>query len=75
MTGVQTCASDLIGSEYDGIVYRNGAGWKRLTPDDGLAGWEVKSIAEDAQGYYWMGTENGITRMPAIADAAKEERQ
>ena len=64
-----------IGSEYDGIVYRTDRGFKRLTPDDGLAGWEVKSIAEDAQGYYWMGTENGITRMPAIADAAKEERQ
>lgn len=64
-----------IGSEYDGIVYREGAGWKRLTPDDGLAGWEVKAIAEDTRGNYWMGTEDGITRMPAIPDAAKEDRQ
>lgn len=56
-----------IGSEYDGLTIAEAAGDVRrlhlLTPNNGVAGWEVKEMVEDPDGVYWLGTENGVSRI------------
>ncbi len=51
-----------IGSEYSGIkAYNAEDPVAVLTPDNGLVGWEVKSMFHDTQGNLWFGTERGLT--------------
>lgn len=45
-----------------GVGRWNGARWENLSAKDGLAGNIVFSIAQDAQGVMWFGTNNGISR-------------
>ena len=52
-----------FGSEYDGMAVYDGAGFQLYTPQDGLAGWEVKQMIQDFEGVYWLGTENGLSRI------------
>ncbi len=51
------------GSEYDGLAYNKGAGWRRLATRDGLPHNEVRSIVEDPDGVLWFGTMNGLVRL------------
>ena len=60
----RTADVDLFGSIID-IVGKSccfpGAGWRILTPDQGMTGWEVKRIAETPNGAFWLATEDGVT--------------
>jgi len=56
-----------VGSEYNGIAYLSGDRWIILTPDDGLAGLEVKAMLQDSRSNLWLGTENGLTRIDHAA--------
>jgi len=52
-----------IGSEYDGISVGSPGSWTILTEKDGLAGYEVKVMARDTDGTYWLGTNSGLNRI------------
>jgi ligand-binding sensor domain-containing protein len=57
-----------FGSEFEGSAIFDGSKRFFLTPDQGLAGWEVMEMLEDSAGVLWLATENGITRIDS-ADA------
>ncbi|UCF37615.1 MAG: hypothetical protein JSU96_01740 [Acidobacteriota bacterium] len=59
-----------VGSEYDGIVIFDDDRHQVLTPEDGLAGWEVKVMVEDPDGVFRMGTEEGISRVESLRTVA-----
>ncbi len=40
------------------ILSRNGT-WKTYVPADGLAGYQIEDICEDAEGYLWFGSVSG----------------
>jgi ligand-binding sensor domain-containing protein len=51
-----------ISTEYSGIIATSNAQPDILiTPDNGLVGWEVKTMLMDRDGALWFGTERGIT--------------
>ncbi len=52
-----------FGSEYDGIAVRDDSTWKILTEKEGLAGNEVKTMVQDNEGVYWLGTNGGLSRI------------
>ena len=52
-----------VGSEYDGMAIVGAERAIRLTPREGLAGWETKHMLQSSSGTLWLGTEDGITRM------------
>jgi ligand-binding sensor domain-containing protein len=56
-----------IGSEYDGIAVGRPGSWDIITEKDGLAGYEVKIMAQDADGTYWLGTNSGLNRVDSYA--------
>ena len=56
-----------ISSETAGLAVQSGKGWRILTPDDGMTGWEVKRIVETPNGVFWLGTEDGVTMIRADA--------
>lgn len=56
-----------ISSETEGLAVQNGSGWRILTPDQGMTGWEVKRIVEAPDGVFWLGTEDGVTSIRADA--------
>jgi ligand-binding sensor domain-containing protein len=62
-----------IGSEYDGIAVGTPGSWKILSEKDGLAGYEVKVMTQDADGTYWLGTESGLNRIRLDAVFPKGE--
>lgn len=45
-----------------GVSRYDGRTWRNLTTKDGLAGNIVYSIARDAKGVLWFGTDNGVSR-------------
>jgi ligand-binding sensor domain-containing protein len=45
-----------------GVSRFDGKRWTNFTTKDGLAGNIVYSMAQDAKGVFWFGTNNGITR-------------
>lgn len=45
-----------------GVARFDGEAWHNLTARDGLAGNIVYSMAQDAQGTLWFGTNNGVSR-------------
>jgi len=45
-----------------GAAQFDGKAWKNFTRQDGLAGNIVFSIASDAKGVLWFGTDNGVSR-------------
>jgi len=51
-----------FGTDIMGVAGYDGVAWTLLDKRDGLAGDSVRSIAEDAEGYLWFGTNGGITR-------------
>jgi ligand-binding sensor domain-containing protein len=64
-----------IGSEYDGIAFGSPGSWNILTEKNGLAGYEVKVMAQDQDGTYWLGTNSGLSRIerdavPAVKGTA-----
>ena len=42
--------------------------WKILTNKDGLAGYEVKTMVQDQDGTYWLGTNGGLSRIGGTVD-------
>jgi ligand-binding sensor domain-containing protein len=52
-----------FGFEYDGLAIKTPKGILRLSPQNGLAGWEVLKIFQDSHGNIWIATENGLTRL------------
>lgn len=56
-----------FGFEYDGAQRQNGARRPVLNTDNGLSGTEVKCMLQTPDGDLWLGTENGITRISALA--------
>ncbi len=50
-----------VGSEYNSMTRLASDNWQILTPEEGLAGWEVKAILQDSQGNLWLGTELGLS--------------
>jgi ligand-binding sensor domain-containing protein len=55
-----------FGSKYDGIIVIDDDGWGILTPQEGLAGWEVKEMIQDSNNVLWLGTEDGVSRIESI---------
>ncbi len=55
-----------FGSEFEGSAVFDGGKRFFLTPDQGLAGWEVMEMLEDSAGVLWLATENGITRIESV---------
>jgi ligand-binding sensor domain-containing protein len=55
-----------FGSEYDGVAVNVSGDWKVLTPQVGLAGWEVLEIVQDSDGVIWIATENGVSRIESV---------
>ncbi|WP_181234592.1 ligand-binding sensor domain-containing protein [Enhygromyxa salina] len=45
-----------------GLVMYDGEAFVRFTPEDGLGGDSVRSIAEDDEGVLWFGTTGGVSR-------------
>jgi ligand-binding sensor domain-containing protein len=45
-----------------GVARFDGKAWRNLTARDGLAGNIVYSMAQDAQGQLWFGTDHGVSR-------------
>lgn len=45
-----------------GAARWDGKAWRNLTTQDGLAGNIVYSLAQDAQGHLWFGTNHGVSR-------------
>jgi ligand-binding sensor domain-containing protein len=45
-----------------GVARFDGKTWQNFTNKDGLAGNMIYSIARDAKGVLWFGTDNGVTR-------------
>jgi ligand-binding sensor domain-containing protein/signal transduction histidine kinase len=48
-------------ANWDGVLLRTAKGFHRYTFEDGLAHWNVHSIAEDADGRIWFGTGGGVS--------------
>lgn len=52
-----------VGTWYNGLYrFEPDAGWTHITPEDGLPGWAVFSLATDESGQLWVGTESGLGR-------------
>lgn len=51
------------GLEYDGVIIYDQGNWLELGPQDGLAGKEVKVVLEDSGSVYWLGTDEGLSRI------------
>ncbi len=45
-----------------GVSFYDGKKWQSLTTEDGLAGNIVYSIAQDSEGVFWFGTNQGLSR-------------
>jgi len=45
-----------------GAAHWDGKAWTNFTTKDGLAGNIVYSVAQDADGALWFGTNNGVSR-------------
>jgi len=56
-----------FGSEYDGIAVQAAGGWQVYSARNGLAGSEVLALVQDADGIYWLGTNNGLSRIERFA--------
>ncbi len=50
-----------------GVSFYDGKRWHSLTTEDGLAGNIVYSIAEDSEGVFWFGTNQGLSRFDGKA--------
>jgi len=50
-----------------GVSFFDGETWQSLTSEDGLAGDIVYSIAQDADGVFWFGTNRGLSRFDGKA--------
>jgi ligand-binding sensor domain-containing protein len=50
-----------------GVGRWNGQNWTNFTSRDGMAGDIVYSIAQDQNGVYWFGTDQGLTRYDGTA--------
>jgi ligand-binding sensor domain-containing protein len=50
-----------IGVSGEGLVRWGGGHFASFTPEQGLAGRDVRVLAEDSDGRIWAGTENGIS--------------
>jgi ligand-binding sensor domain-containing protein len=61
-----------ISSETEGLAVESHGGWRWLTPDNGMTGWEIKKIVETPDGTFWLGTEDGVTMIRATAIAKPE---
>src|SRR5437762_9737116 len=46
----------------NGLLRYDGRYWTKLSSGDGLGGDSIFSVCQDAQGAYWIGTDNGLTR-------------
>ena len=57
-----------------GVSRYDGKRWSNLTTKDGLAGDIVYSIAQDASGAIWFGTNGGLTRYDGKAFASVDAR-
>lgn len=62
-----------FGSEYDGIAVLDAGRWTVLKPQAGLAGREAKVIVQDADGIYWIGTDEGLSRITGWPPRGKTE--
>ena len=51
-----------VGTWGGGVAHFDGGNWTNLTVSDGLAGNIVYSIAQDAKGVLWFGTNHGLSR-------------
>ena len=52
-----------FGAEYDGVAVLDGSDWQIIRPQVGLAGREVKVTVQDIDGVYWLGTDEGLSRI------------
>ncbi len=61
---VHVDAADTVwaGTWGGGVARYDGTQWHNLTSRDGLAGNIVYSIARDAEGVFWFGTNKGLSR-------------
>lgn len=50
-----------------GVSFYDGKTWQNLTTEEGLAGDIVYSIAQDSDGVFWFGTNNGLSRFDGKA--------
>ncbi len=57
-----------VASEVDGTAVRSGGRWRVFTPNEGMTGWEVKSVLETPDGALWMATEDGVMRLDEKAE-------
>ncbi|MDH3325959.1 MAG: regulator [Gammaproteobacteria bacterium] len=61
---IEVAADDTVwaGTWGGGVSFYNGHRWQNITTKDGLAGDIVYSMAAQANGVIWFGTNNGLSR-------------
>lgn len=55
-----------LGMEYDGVSVLANKRLQGLTSSDGVAGPEVKVVLEHPSGTFWLGTNNGLSRLSTL---------
>lgn len=55
-----------LGMEYDGVSVLSDGRLQALTSRDGVAGPEVKVVLEHPAGTFWLGTNNGLSRLTTL---------